>query len=38
MQSLPWTELEKLKGDPDMLAKIEKAEKLLASLRQNLSK
>ncbi|WP_425093452.1 ParB/RepB/Spo0J family partition protein [Tropicimonas sp. S265A] len=38
MQSLPWTELEKLKGDPDMLAKIEEAEKLLTSLRNNLSK
>ena len=38
MQSLPWTELEKLKGDQDMLSKIEEAEKLLASLRQNLTK
>ncbi|WP_299209208.1 ParB N-terminal domain-containing protein [uncultured Tateyamaria sp.] len=38
MQALPWTELEKLKGDPDTLAKIEEAEKLLASLKQNLSK
>ena len=38
MKQLPWMALEDMKGDPDILKKIEDAEALLRSLRQNLSK
>jgi ParB family chromosome partitioning protein len=38
MKQLPWMALEDMKGDPDLLKKIEDAEALLRSLRQNLSK
>lgn len=34
---LPWTELERLKGDEELLAKINDAESLLRSLRNTLS-
>jgi ParB family chromosome partitioning protein len=36
MKSVPWTELAKLKDDPDLLKKIDEAEALLRSLRQTL--
>lgn len=38
MKQLPWMALEDMKGDPDLLKKIEDAEALSRSLRQNLSK
>ncbi|WP_334151266.1 ParB/RepB/Spo0J family partition protein [Hyphomicrobium sp.] len=38
MKQLPWMALEDMKGDPDLLKKIEDAEALLRSLRQNLLK
>jgi ParB family chromosome partitioning protein len=38
MKQLPWMALEDMKGDPNLLKKIEDAEALLRSLRQNLSK
>jgi ParB family chromosome partitioning protein len=38
MKQLPWMALEDMKGDPELLKKIEDAEALLRSLRQNLSK
>jgi ParB family transcriptional regulator, chromosome partitioning protein len=34
---VPWTALQELKGDPDILKKIDKAEALLKSLRETLS-
>ena len=37
MKSLPWTTLQKLKGDRNVLKKIEDAEELLKSLRKALS-
>ncbi|MFL5121116.1 MAG: hypothetical protein ACJ8C8_11725, partial [Microvirga sp.] len=37
MKRVPWTALEELKGDPDILKKIEDAELLLKSLRKSLS-
>jgi ParB family chromosome partitioning protein len=37
MKSIPWTALEELKGDPDVLKKIDDAEALLKSLRKSLS-
>lgn len=37
MKKVPWTTLQELKGDRDLLAKIEDAEKLLRSLRTALS-
>ncbi len=37
MARVPWTALEKMKGDPEILNKIDKAEKLLKSLRKALS-
>ena len=37
MKHVPWTALEELKGDPDILKKIEDAEALLQSLRKALS-
>ena len=36
MKSLPWTTLQKLRGDSDVLKKIEDAEELLKSLREAL--
>lgn len=38
MKQLPWMALEDMKGDPELLKKIEDAEALLRTLRQNLSK
>jgi ParB family chromosome partitioning protein len=37
MRRVPWTALQELKGDPDVLSKIADAEALLRSLRQALS-
>lgn len=37
MKTLPWTTLQELKGDPDILKKIDDAETLLRSLRKALS-
>jgi ParB family transcriptional regulator, chromosome partitioning protein len=37
MKRVPWTALEELKGDPDILEKIDEAETLLKSLRKSLS-
>ncbi len=37
MRSVPWTTLQELKGDPDLLKKISDAEGLLQSLRKVLS-
>jgi ParB family chromosome partitioning protein len=37
MKRIPWTALEELKRDPDILKKIEDAEALLKSLRKSLS-
>ena len=37
MKSVPWTTLEELKGDPEILKKIDDAESLLRSLRKALS-
>jgi len=37
MKSVPWTALQELKGDPNILKKIEDAETLLRSLRSALS-
>jgi ParB family chromosome partitioning protein len=37
MKRVPWTMLAELKGDPDILKKIEDAEALLKSLRKTLS-
>jgi len=37
MKSVPWTALEELKGDPEILKKIDDAESLLRSLRKALS-
>lgn len=37
MKSVPWTALQELKGDPEILKKIDDAEVLLRSLRQALS-
>jgi ParB family chromosome partitioning protein len=37
MKRVPWTALTELKGDPDILKKIEDAEALLKSLRETLS-
>jgi ParB family chromosome partitioning protein len=37
MKSVPWTALAELKGDPDILKKIDDAEALLKSLRKTLS-
>jgi ParB family chromosome partitioning protein len=37
MKRVPWTTLAELKGDPDILKKIEDAEALLKSLRKTLS-
>jgi ParB family chromosome partitioning protein len=34
---VPWTTLQELKGDRELLAKIEDAEKLLRTLRSALS-
>jgi ParB family chromosome partitioning protein len=37
MKGVPWTTLQDLKGDPDILKKIDDAEALLRSLRKALS-
>jgi ParB family chromosome partitioning protein len=37
IRSVPWTELEQLKADPDVLKRVTDAEELLRSLRMNLS-
>jgi ParB family chromosome partitioning protein len=37
MKGVPWTVLQELKGDPDVLKKIDEAEALLQSLRKALS-
>src|SRR5262249_53250967 len=37
MKRVPWTALTELKGDPDILKKIDDAEALLKSLRKTLS-
>jgi len=37
MMRVPWTALEEMKGDPEILNKIDRAEKLLKSLRKTLS-
>jgi len=37
MKSIPWTTLQELKGDPDILKKIDDAETMLRSLRKALS-
>jgi ParB family chromosome partitioning protein len=37
MKSVPWTALQELKGDPDILRKIGDVEALLQSLRKALS-
>ncbi len=37
MKSVPWTALQELRGDPDILKQIEDAETLLRSLRKALS-
>jgi ParB family chromosome partitioning protein len=37
MKDVPWTALEELKGDPDLISKINDAEALLRSLRKALS-
>ena len=36
MKSVPWTTLQELKGNPDLLQKIDDAEELLKSLRKAL--
>jgi ParB family chromosome partitioning protein len=38
VKQLPWTALEQMKGDPEVLKKLEDAEALLKSLRQNIAK
>jgi ParB family chromosome partitioning protein len=37
MKQIPWSTIEELKGDPDVLKKLEDAEAMLQSLRQTLS-
>lgn len=37
MRNVPWTELEELRGNPDIIKTIDAAETLLVSLRKNLS-
>lgn len=37
MKNVPWTALQELKGDPDILKKLDEAEKLLVSLRKALT-
>jgi ParB family transcriptional regulator, chromosome partitioning protein len=37
MKSIPWTTLQELKGDPDILKKIDDTEAMLKSLRKALS-
>jgi ParB family chromosome partitioning protein len=37
MTRVPWTALEELKGDQDILKKIDEAQALLKSLRKTLS-
>jgi ParB family chromosome partitioning protein len=37
MKRVPWTALEEMKGDPDLLQKIDEARNLLKSLRRTLT-
>jgi ParB family chromosome partitioning protein len=37
IRQMPWTQLEELKGDPDLLQHIDEAEALLKTLRRNVS-
>jgi ParB family transcriptional regulator, chromosome partitioning protein len=37
MKRVPWTTLAELKGDPDILKKIDDAEALLKTLRKTIS-
>ena len=37
IRQMPWTQLEELKGDPDLLEHIDEAETLLKTLRKNVS-
>jgi ParB family transcriptional regulator, chromosome partitioning protein len=37
IRGVPWTELEELKGDPQVVKRVAEAEELLRSLRLNLS-
>lgn len=37
MSNIPWTTLQQMKGDPDVLKKLDDAERLLQSLRQALA-
>ncbi len=37
MSNIPWTALQQMKGDPDVLKKLDDAERLLQSLRQALT-
>ncbi len=38
MKRLPWTALDEMRGDPEVLKRIDEAESLLKSLRKTLSK
>jgi ParB family chromosome partitioning protein len=38
MRRLPWTTLEELKGNPDVLTRIDETEELLKTLRRTLSR
>jgi ParB family chromosome partitioning protein len=37
IRHMPWTQIDELKGNPDILARLTEAEQLLASLRNNLT-
>ncbi len=37
MKAIPWTTISKLRGDADVLAKIDEAEALLRNLRKSVS-
>jgi ParB family chromosome partitioning protein len=37
IKKMPWTTLEQMKGDPEVLGKLDQAEELLRSLRKNLT-
>jgi len=37
IRDVPWTELDKLRGDPNVVQRVAEAEELLRSLRLNLS-
>jgi ParB family chromosome partitioning protein len=38
MKRVPWTALDELRGDPDILTRIDEAEALLKNLRKSLSR